>query len=122
MLVPKDPFELEVFHRWEVESLDCPKSRRSRPFVWRDIARSTATYIWHFASQCPTYVDHWTHGDPKVCKLQHGSTMIYVSYGGDQSMGARLAIAQATIEAAMGEVSSVLAFAQSISEHQHSGF
>ena len=66
---------------------------------------------------------HWTHCEPKVCEFQHGTTMIYVCYGGgERSMAARLAAAQATIEMAFKETKNALEFARHISENLNSGF
>lgn len=65
---------------------------------------------------------HWTHCDPKVCEFQHGATMIYVSYNDDKPMESRLAVAQATVEAAFNEVDSALEFACRVSREQNPEF
>jgi phage gp29-like protein len=65
---------------------------------------------------------HWTHCEPKVCEFQHGVTMIYVSYSNDKPMESRLAVAQATIEAAFKETGDALEFARQISENQNPEF
>jgi hypothetical protein len=65
---------------------------------------------------------HWTHCDPKVCEFQHGATMIYVSYNDDKPMESRLAVAQATVEAAFNEVDRALEFARRVSQEQNPEF
>jgi len=65
---------------------------------------------------------HWTHCEPKVCEFQHGSTMIYVNYSDKKPMESRLAVAQATIEAAFKETENALEFARQISENKNPEF
>lgn len=65
---------------------------------------------------------HWTHCEPKVCEFQHGASMIYVCYSGDKTMESRLAVAQTTIDEALGETESALEFARQISEKQNPVF
>lgn len=65
---------------------------------------------------------HWTDRNPKVCEFQQDSTMIYVEYDGANPMQQRLAVAQASIDAAFSDFSRVLAYAEGVSSLRHPDF
>lgn len=65
---------------------------------------------------------HWIHCNPKVCEFQHGTVMIYVSYGDERPMETRLAKAQESVEATFDEIPYAIEFACKVSQRTNPEF
>lgn len=105
---------------------------RGRAYVhalsWRTIAASLRGGLTQAAGSMSILLapsnmyGHWTHCDPRACEFQHDEITIYVLYNEEFPMAPRLERAQTTIDQALSEIKSALAFAAEISSGQHPEF